>query len=85
MHLYSVLCTFSLRQDKARTELEKRNRKKQEKENANKERKKCQSLLKETRVEHNKLTGNFKNREKKLKEMQTKKPNPIFSVSTFQF
>ena len=50
---FSIRCTVSFRQDMARTELGKRNRKIQKK-NRNKNRKKCQNLLKETRPENNK-------------------------------
>ena len=40
-HLFSIHCTLSLRQDMARTELRKRNRKIQKKKDV-----KCQNLLK---------------------------------------
>ena len=52
---------------------------------ANKKGGNFQNILKETRAENNKTKRKFENCEKKtLKKIQTKKYNPIFSVSTFQ-
>ena len=57
-------CTLLVSEDKSKTEVGKRNRKIQKKKNANKERKKSQIFLKETRAENNKLKGKVRKLQK---------------------